>query len=1017
MMKANTQIPNEQALLTNLGKIAYTLDKTYLSRLDSDYGVLPFEEYFNKDGDVSHSANIRALEIERWVYDRDEKISDCFKNVMSVFTGSEETLAMVIHRTPRGVRMFFVTKNSGGGRNEDSKNDIGLLSDSICGNFPGTKTSVFNARETDLNKLFNFDAYKSIATLCNIPSEKSEEYLCQGIDKLLNGIVPKTDAESYFIVILAESLPQNTLRDILNGYHEMATAITPFAGYQFQAGENATKTEGEMEALSHSDSISHSITKTHSVNAGLQGGLSLDGIANIGASLGYGYSWGKTDTTGVTDTRTKGTNRSVSLGTSENTTYTYKSYIVTDLIAKLEATIKRINESQSTGLWKCASYVLAQEPKASKNIANFLRSLTQGDDSYIEPSFLNEWSKQENNGVTMFGEAIKYLTHFCHPVFVNGIDNVAITPTANVSTTELANVFAFPRYSVQGLPVIECTRFGREPHSLDKLILDIELGCGYHMYYCARKEEECKGCSLKNADKHRIKISKEELKKHTFITGSTGSGKSNTIYHLLSEVCLAKDSCTTFLIIEPAKGEYKDVFGGRDDVSVYGTNPFKAPNLLKINPFSFPRGIHVLEHIDRLVEVFNACWPMYAAMPAILKESIEKAYELVGWNLRTSKHIQEFPTFSTLMTILPKIIDSSGYSADTSNDYKGALLTRVRSLNTGMNGQIFEADTDYTKLFDENAIVDISRIGSSETKSLIMGIVVLKLQEYRMSELLEGNQPLRHITVLEEAHNLLRRTSSEQSQESSNLQGKSVEMLANAIAEMRTYGEGFIIVDQSPGLMDMSVIRNTNTKIIMRSPDESDRVLVGKAAGLSDAQIDELSRLKCGVAALSQSGWIEPVLCKVDEFTETKPLSERFGNEDFSWEDEDNSVLKKFLCVALDVEQTTITKEMVDIIRKWCVRIGVRDKVREVVENVLGGKKASEKVRTWLAGELLGIKLKDLPDKQSAILQTQNILINQFDFTEHDEIIRRVNALFTEYYPANIFSDPTAGVERWERRS
>lgn len=43
------------------------------------------------------------------------------------------------------------------------------------------------------------------------------------------------------------------------------------------------------------------------------------------------------------------------------------------------------------------------------------------------------------------------------------------------------------------------------------------------------------------------------------------------------------------------------------------------------------------------------------------------------------------------------------------------------------------------------------------------------------------NSGLRHITVLEEAHNLLRRTSMEQSQESSNLQGKSVEMLTNAL--------------------------------------------------------------------------------------------------------------------------------------------------------------------------------------------------------------------------------------------
>ncbi|GHT78456.1 hypothetical protein FACS1894130_05060 [Spirochaetia bacterium] len=126
------------------------------------------------------------------------------------------------------------------------------------------------------------------------------------------------------------------------------------------------------------------------------------------------------------------------------------------------------------------------------------------------------------------------------------------------------------------------------------------------------------------------------------------------------------------------------------------------------------------------------------------------------------------------------------------------------------------------------------------------------------------NSGLKHITVLEEAHNLLKRTSTEQSNEGSNLLGKSVEMLGNAIADMCTYGEGFIIADQSPGLLDMSVIRNTNTKIILRLPDESDRVLVGKSAGLNDDQIAELARLQCGVAAVYQNDWLQSVLCQVD---------------------------------------------------------------------------------------------------------------------------------------------------------
>ena len=305
---------------------------------------------------------------------------------------------------------------------------------------------------------------------------------------------------------------------------------------------------------------------------------------------------------------------------------------------------------------------------------------------------------------------------------------------------------------------------------------------------------------------------------------------------------------------------------------MYGTNPAMMP-LLRINPFTFPHGnkdhtknIHILEHLDRLVEIFNVCWPMYAAMPAVLKEALERSYQDAGWDLTESKNPYDenlYPSFADVAHNVRSVIDSSEYDAENKGAYKGALITRLKSLTNGLNGLIFTNDAlSATDLFDKNVIVDLSRVGSTETKSLIMGLLVMQLQEYRM---ISGrlNSDLMHVTVLEEAHNLLKRTSTEQSNESANLLGKSVEMLGNAIAEMRTYGEGFIIADQSPGLLDMAVIRNTNTKIIMRLPDLFDRELVGKAAGLNDDQVIELSKLPLGVAAVYQNDWIEPVLCKV----------------------------------------------------------------------------------------------------------------------------------------------------------
>lgn len=44
------------------------------------------------------------------------------------------------------------------------------------------------------------------------------------------------------------------------------------------------------------------------------------------------------------------------------------------------------------------------------------------------------------------------------------------------------------------------------------------------------------------------------------------------------------------------------MLGGFEDVRVLGTNP-QLMEQLKINPFSFPVGIHVEEHIDRLIDI------------------------------------------------------------------------------------------------------------------------------------------------------------------------------------------------------------------------------------------------------------------------------------------------------------------------------------------------------------------------------------------------------------------------------
>ena len=698
-------------------------------------------------------------------------------------------------------------------------------------------------------------------------------------------------------VFIADCKGINEIESLCTSYEDIYSKLSPFAQSQQTIGktDGVTDTESFIEGVtdttneSISDTLSHShtvgTTKTNTFGVTVDAGKVLGKIPVVGKYLGaalggvsanYNHSTAKnvSDTDTEAKTTTKGTAqsltkqnsvaKSISATTNDGLQITIQNRAVKTLLDRIDEQIKHLRACESFGVFDFSCYFLAQESAVSKAAASVYDSLMRGEESGTEVSAVNTW-RDENAE-----KAIEYLSRFYHPLVavpnlskpemevVDGkerptglYDILPVTPSTIISGKEISLHMGLPKKSVTGIPVTESADFGRNVISLDNASIEgLRLGSIFHM----QKIEDTP-----------VELDTSSLTMHTFISGSTGSGKSNTVYQLLSQL---QAHGATFLVVEPAKGEYKNIFGHRKDVAVYGTNP-RLTELLRLNPFSFPPEIHIYEHMDRLVEIFNVCWPMYAAMPAVLKDAIERAYIAAGWDLKKSKNKYNenlFPTFADVLREIDAVMDESQYSSDSKGDYKGALSTRLRSLTNGINGMIFGADElSPAELFDSNVIVDLSRVGSTETKSMIMGLLVMKLQEYRMSKS-DMNQPLKHITVLEEAHNLLKRTSTEQSSEGSNLLGKSVEMLTNAIAEMRTYGEGFIIADQAPGLLDMAVIRNTNTKIILRLPEHSDRELVGKAIGLDDDQIDELARLKKGVAAVCQNDWIEPVLCQIDHF-------------------------------------------------------------------------------------------------------------------------------------------------------
>ena len=900
----NDYIPEQKNIQENFNNAIKIVDdvllKNYLAKLEN-LEVIPFSENENLFD------TIRFFKITEMIYEKDEYSIYKFASVYNSLLSMKCSIFIIIDSDGEKTDFYMGVKSLNSNFTINSLRDT--LKNALNGQFPGIKTENYTNDKMqnvlDKIKINNISAVSCVAN--DKIDEKNNISFVQGLEKLALSM----QNQKYTGIIIANGVEQKQLGEIRKNYENIYTQLLPFSKSQvnysvnesinianaFTTGKSESKNYTISSSETHGRTISQSTSKSEShtgknaigkisgvtsmaVNTvGLLLAPVTEGASLIGAgvlsmginSLGSGFEKTKTKGTTVTEsvsensshtsgsstgdtyginqssTETKGIQR----GNSKNITLNIENKSISNILEKLDIQFERIKEFESLGLWECAAYFVSENSYTSEIAASTYKALMSGANTGVEVSAINSWSDREK-----VNEIRKYIKNFYHPLFL--YDNISqisipVTPTVAISGNELALHIGFPRKSVPGFPVIEHVDFAKEvmTSNNEKVFGSINLGNIYNM-----------GTETKT----KVRLNRESLAMHTFITGSTGSGKSNTIYEILDQLDTVGEK---FMIIEPAKGEYKNVFGNRNNVTVLGTNP-NYSELLKINPFKFPKSVHVLEHVDRLIEIFNVCWPMYAAMPAVLKDAVLCAYEDCGWDLVESVNKisdELFPTFTDLEKELWTVIENSAYSDELKGNYIGSLVTRIKSLNNGLNGQIFASDEiDNKLLFDKNVIIDLSRIGSLETKSLIMGILVMRLNEYRMSEATEMNSKLKHVTVLEEAHNILKRISNEQNSESSNVSGKSVEMLSNAIAEMRTYGEGFIIADQSPNAVDVSAIRNTNTKIIMRLPDEIDRRLAGKAAALKDEQLDEIAKLPKGVAVVYQNDWIEPVLCKINRF-------------------------------------------------------------------------------------------------------------------------------------------------------
>ncbi|MDR1482546.1 MAG: DUF87 domain-containing protein [Synergistaceae bacterium] len=434
-----------------------------------------------------------------------------------------------------------------------------------------------------------------------------------------------------------------------------------------------------------------------------------------------------------------------------------------------------------------------------------------------------------------------------------------------MNTEELSIIMNVPRQEVQGLTIREAASFGVNyiPSPGGD---DITIGKVIH--------------KRTPMDNMPYKIPKNLFQKHTFVCGVTGSGKTNTCVTLLRKLNLP------FMVIEPAKTEYRQMLGVMPDLQIF-TLGSETVSPFRLNPFEFSPGSELLTHIDSIKAVFNAAFPMYASMPYILEESIIDIYRDKGWDLAssTNRYLDDLksgeffdylPTLQDLHEKIPSIVKEKAYAEEVSSNIRAALMARLSSLLTGSKGLMLNTrrSTPIGELLNKPVVLELKNIGDDDEKCFMMGLILAAIYQHRESSG-ELESSLNHVLLIEEAHRLLRHTPDFVSPEVGDSRSKAVETFTNVISEIRAYGQGIIIVDQIPSKLTPDVVKNTNIKFIHRTLAQDDRDYVGSTMNLTEAQNRELCLLEVGQAVIHREGADKAFLVKIEQ--------SKGKNEDEEW--------------------------------------------------------------------------------------------------------------------------------------
>ena len=799
--------------------------------------------------------------VDQLLYDDDYPRREAFENVLRSMDEDAFNLVYVLTGKKTGVELCLgVVKNANATEETLSASNYGEMVRKIFdGNFNGSKLTKLRGKNLTDTIIDQAEQYTTAGMIMGIPSMNEEtangDGDFQGIDRLINSML----GAEWRLVVVCEPVKKSVIcqiQDQVYGLYDKLAGISKFS-LQASKNEGSSHTEGE------------NTSDTRGKNKGINDSTSTSrGTANSMGTRNSNKTESRGTNSGTSESHTAGKNTSdgINQGTSASLSLDITNKKASEIMKYLdEELLERLRTGLAKGLFSTSVYYMAENPAIASRLKSCLMSLFQGDGSTFSPLIHRSLNRDAVKTVNMLKTYQNYAESrvlvdpqvaLLHSRPVTAVDNFCYLSTL-LTAKEISLYTGLPQIEVPGIVLNNAVTFGlnEEMHSETDLI---QLG---NMIQKGRVLEAVP-----------FYISQKLLSKHTFIAGVTGSGKTTTCHRILDEVHKTK---TPFLIIEPAKTEYRTLINNYRDLVVFTLgNESVAP--LRLNPFELIEGEIISSHVDMLKAAFTSAFPMEASMPQILEESIYECYKKKGWNIITNTNRrfgkaawgtpEAFPILSELLEEMKTVTKGKGFGDRLQAEYIGSLVSRLSNLTVGSKGCMLNCrkSVDFQYLVNHNVILELEDLKSPEDKAFIMGLVLAKTAEVIKREH-KHNSSFRHLTLVEEAHRLLTKPD----YSDGGARKSAVETFTDLLAEVRKYGEGLVIVDQIPNKLASEVLKNTNTKIIQRILARDDKEVVGDTMEMDDKQKEFLSSLRVGEAIVFTEDTAKPVHVAITRITDT----------------------------------------------------------------------------------------------------------------------------------------------------